>query len=92
MSIILEGKNGKQLSAELAVMSELAAQQKGTVADSAPVELLDWYDLNNELILVLERPVPCQDLFEYCSEKGGYLDEAEAKVSCFCVWMHACML
>uniref|UniRef100_A0A3Q3EUX4 Serine/threonine-protein kinase n=1 Tax=Labrus bergylta TaxID=56723 RepID=A0A3Q3EUX4_9LABR len=48
---------------------------------SASVSLLDWYDLDEELILVLERPVPSKDLLNYTRDKGGALQEEEAKVS-----------
>ena len=47
----------------------------------AAVELLDWYELDQELIIVLERPVPVVELFEYIQERGGYLPEDQAKVS-----------
>ncbi|XP_070700194.1 serine/threonine-protein kinase pim-1-like [Pempheris klunzingeri] len=69
-------ENGRELSVEVAVMLKLAAGA-GT---SAPVSLLDWYDLERELILVLERPVPSQDLFKYIQVNGGSLQEEEAKV------------
>lgn len=48
---------------------------------SAVVNLLDWYDLDYELILVLERPVPCMDLIDYMNSKESFLQEQEAKVS-----------
>uniref|UniRef100_A0A4W6DQE9 Serine/threonine-protein kinase n=1 Tax=Lates calcarifer TaxID=8187 RepID=A0A4W6DQE9_LATCA len=48
---------------------------------SAPVSLLDWYDLGQELILVMERPVPSEDLLKYTEFNGGTLQEEEAKVS-----------
>lgn len=57
---------------------------------SAPVALLDWYDLGQELILVLERPVPCKDLHEYCQDNGGSLVEEQAKVNSVCVCIHPC--
>ncbi|XP_067451475.1 serine/threonine-protein kinase pim-1-like [Thunnus thynnus] len=65
-------KNGKQLSVEVAVMLKLG------MTESA-VSLLDWYDLDKELILVLERPVPSVDLFDY-NEANGCLKEEEAKI------------
>uniref|UniRef100_A0A3B4YH28 non-specific serine/threonine protein kinase n=1 Tax=Seriola lalandi dorsalis TaxID=1841481 RepID=A0A3B4YH28_SERLL len=40
-----------------------------SLGTSAPVSLLDWYDLGQKLILVLERPVPCEDLFTYLEVK-----------------------
>uniref|UniRef100_A0A671TP39 non-specific serine/threonine protein kinase n=1 Tax=Sparus aurata TaxID=8175 RepID=A0A671TP39_SPAAU len=67
-------KNGKQLSVEVAIMMKL----EGT---SAPVSLLDWYDLDLELVLVMERPVPAIDLSDYIEVNGGSLSEEKAKVS-----------
>uniref|UniRef100_A0A3B4Y9A5 non-specific serine/threonine protein kinase n=1 Tax=Seriola lalandi dorsalis TaxID=1841481 RepID=A0A3B4Y9A5_SERLL len=52
-----------------------------SLGTSAPVSLLDWYDLGQKLILVLERPVPCEDLFTYLEVKRGTIQEEEAKVS-----------
>ena len=42
---------------------------------------LDWFKLDQELILVQERPVPSTDLLRYMKTKGGLLQEQEAKVS-----------
>ncbi|XP_018548135.1 serine/threonine-protein kinase pim-2 [Lates calcarifer] len=72
--------NGRQLSVEVAVMLKLAAKNNGSVGTSAPVSLLDWYDLGKELILVQERPVPCEDLLQYIEDNGGSLQEDEAKI------------
>ncbi|XP_076607162.1 serine/threonine-protein kinase pim-2-like [Chaetodon auriga] len=47
---------------------------------SAAVALLDWYDLVDELILVLERPVPCMDLLDYTASRGYSLQEYRAKI------------
>ncbi|XP_075948871.1 serine/threonine-protein kinase pim-1-like [Anarhichas minor] len=66
-----------RISAEVTIMSKLAAKSEGT---SAPVSLLDCYKLDQELILVLERPIPAKDLFDHIKTNGGPLDEEEAKV------------
>ncbi|XP_037629757.1 serine/threonine-protein kinase pak-2-like isoform X7 [Sebastes umbrosus] len=50
------------LPTEVALLLYLNPAGAGT---SAVVGLLDWYNLDNELILVLERPVPCMDLYDY---------------------------
>ncbi|KAM7373925.1 hypothetical protein PAMP_006613 [Pampus punctatissimus] len=71
-------KNGKQLSVEVAVMLKL--RQTASKGPSAPVSLLDWYDLKQELVLVLERPVPAVDLYKYTEAHGGSLEEEEAKI------------
>ncbi|XP_018544821.1 serine/threonine-protein kinase pim-2-like [Lates calcarifer] len=68
-----------------AVPLEVALTLKATggpesTGSSAIISLLDWYDLDQELILVLERPVPCVDLSQYVKENGGSLQEHEAKI------------
>ncbi|XP_056264862.1 serine/threonine-protein kinase pim-1-like [Pseudoliparis swirei] len=71
---------GRQLSVEVAVMLRLQEETRGSVGAYAPVSLLDWYDLGQELILVLERPIPAVDLFHYVEGNGGSLPEEEAKI------------
>ncbi|XP_072231741.1 serine/threonine-protein kinase pim-1-like, partial [Leuresthes tenuis] len=73
-------KNGRQISVEVAVMLKLESSTASSVGHSAPVSLLDWYDLQQELILVLERPMPAEDLAHYIEEHGGSLQEDEAKI------------
>ncbi|XP_031142845.1 serine/threonine-protein kinase pim-1-like [Sander lucioperca] len=70
--------NGNQLSVEVAVMLNLASGTSG--ASGSAVSLLDWYDLNQELILVLGRPVPSKDLSKYIEGRGSSLPEDEAKI------------
>ena len=62
----------------------------GSDGQSAAISLLDWYALEHELILVLERPAYSLDLHKYLQINGGSLPEHEAKVlrlcgGCFCV-------
>ncbi|XP_022069327.2 serine/threonine-protein kinase pim-1-like [Acanthochromis polyacanthus] len=73
-------KNGKLISVEVAIMKRLGGGSAGSAGKSAPVALLDFYDLQQQLILVLERPVPAQDLLQYIMENGGCLEEEEAKI------------
>ncbi|XP_039463627.1 serine/threonine-protein kinase pim-2-like [Oreochromis aureus] len=61
-------------------MVKLAGEAEGSVGISAPVSLLEWFDLGKELILVLERPVPAVDLQKYKAENGRTLTEDKAKV------------
>ncbi|XP_030592540.1 serine/threonine-protein kinase pim-2-like [Archocentrus centrarchus] len=42
---------------------------------SAAVSLLDWYDLEQEVLLVMERPFPCVSLLKYMENSGGPLKE-----------------
>jgi len=62
---------------EVALMLKLQPAAEET---STAVTLLDWYDLDLELILVLERPVPCMDLIDYSNSIGYHLPVDEAKV------------
>ncbi|XP_034411783.1 serine/threonine-protein kinase pim-1-like [Cyclopterus lumpus] len=71
---------GREISIEVAVMMRLQEEKSGSVGASAPISLLDWYDLGQELILVLERPVPAVDLYEYILANKGPLPEEEAKI------------
>ncbi len=43
--------------------------------------IVHWYDLKDEVILVLERPAPCQDLIEHLRKTESGLPEHEVKVS-----------
>ncbi|XP_034403171.1 serine/threonine-protein kinase pim-2-like [Cyclopterus lumpus] len=61
---------------EVALILKLRPAAEGT---STVVTLLDWYDIDLELILVLERPVPCMDLVEFINSKDYSLPEHEAK-------------
>nr|XP_054592902.1 serine/threonine-protein kinase pim-1-like [Nothobranchius furzeri] len=72
-------ENGQQLSVEVAVMLKLQKEETSSVGKSAPVSLLDWYDLNEEQILVLERPVPAVDLSQFIENNKGPLQENQAK-------------
>uniref|UniRef100_A0A665T9R3 non-specific serine/threonine protein kinase n=1 Tax=Echeneis naucrates TaxID=173247 RepID=A0A665T9R3_ECHNA len=72
---------GYRKSDSLPVSQTYILIKNESVGTSVSVSLLDWYELENELILVLERPVPCDDLFTYILLNGGALEESEAKVS-----------
>lgn len=85
--VMFQDYKGQRLAAEVAVMLKLGNGKEGSVGTSAPVSLLDWYNTDEELILVLERPVPSEDLFEYINNKEDDLDEKEAKVSCWRIFV-----
>nr|XP_046236746.1 serine/threonine-protein kinase pim-2-like isoform X1 [Scatophagus argus] len=73
--------NGKVFNVILEVALMLkAADLPGSIGRSTVVSLLDWYHLDEELILVMERPTCCMDLCSYLKSRGGYLDEHEAKM------------
>ena len=75
---MFQDENGKELPMEVAIMLKLAVGTKGSVGTSAPVSLLDWCDQKKDVLLVLERPVPCEDLKLYTQR--GCLKEDETKV------------
>uniref|UniRef100_A0A8C2XKB4 Protein kinase domain-containing protein n=1 Tax=Cyclopterus lumpus TaxID=8103 RepID=A0A8C2XKB4_CYCLU len=58
------------------VLSHTYRHTQSTVRKSH-VDLLDWYIVDEELILVLERPMPAVDLSNYIESKGGHLKEKE---------------
>uniref|UniRef100_A0A3Q0R7G5 non-specific serine/threonine protein kinase n=1 Tax=Amphilophus citrinellus TaxID=61819 RepID=A0A3Q0R7G5_AMPCI len=51
-----------------------------SVGTRAAVSILDWYDLEQEVLLVMERPVPCVNLLTYMQNSVGPLEEHVAKV------------
>lgn len=44
------------------------------------IQLLDWKDQGEYYTMVLERPIPCEDLFDFVTRHGGRIDERIAKV------------
>uniref|UniRef100_A0A8C2E6R3 non-specific serine/threonine protein kinase n=1 Tax=Cyprinus carpio TaxID=7962 RepID=A0A8C2E6R3_CYPCA len=48
---------------------------------SAPqiIQLLDWEDDTDHYVMVMERPIPCMDLFSFVDHHGGSLDEGMAR-------------
>ncbi|XP_048041683.1 aurora kinase A-like isoform X2 [Megalobrama amblycephala] len=43
------------------------------------IELLDWQDQPDQYIMILERPSPCQDLWDFLESHGGTLNEDTAR-------------
>uniref|UniRef100_A0A3B5QBC3 non-specific serine/threonine protein kinase n=1 Tax=Xiphophorus maculatus TaxID=8083 RepID=A0A3B5QBC3_XIPMA len=77
-------ENGREMALEVAIMLKLKNLTSSSSGQLATVSLLDWYELEEELLIVMERPTPSQDLNDYLDENGGCLNEEESKVSC---WM-----
>ncbi|XP_062374449.1 serine/threonine-protein kinase pim-1-like [Sardina pilchardus] len=66
---------GEQLPLEVALM---------TIVSRPPecpniLKLVEWFSLPIMFILILERPMPCMDLYEYCETLGGQLTESQGK-------------
>ncbi|XP_068191536.1 serine/threonine-protein kinase pim-2-like [Antennarius striatus] len=70
--------DAKQRSVPLEVALMLKLRSEG--GTRGVVALLDWYDLKNQLVLVLERPLHCMDLLEYMERLTSPLEECEAKI------------
>ncbi|XP_056293324.1 serine/threonine-protein kinase pim-2-like [Pseudoliparis swirei] len=76
-AFIHEDSDGNQVPMEVAILQKLAEESE---RHSAMITILDWYDVDEELVIVLERPIPAVDLGVYIKLKGGYLQETEAKI------------
>ncbi|XP_035030775.1 serine/threonine-protein kinase pim-2-like [Hippoglossus stenolepis] len=73
--------NGKKHQVPLEVLIMMtAAGPAGLLGKSAVVQFADWYDLGEEVFLVMERPVPSVDLFDHLQDNCGQLDEHRAKI------------
>ncbi|KAF3847173.1 hypothetical protein F7725_020201, partial [Dissostichus mawsoni] len=57
-----------------------AGDGPGSVGKSATVSLLDWYSFDEEVLVIMERPVSSVDLWNHLNENGGALSEDQAKV------------
>ncbi|XP_054893749.1 serine/threonine-protein kinase pim-1-like [Poeciliopsis prolifica] len=73
-------ENGRKMALEVAIMLKLRNLTTSSSGQLAMVSLLDWYELEEELLLVMERPMPSEDLFVYLDEHEGCLNEEEAKI------------
>ncbi|XP_066568661.1 serine/threonine-protein kinase pim-1-like [Amia ocellicauda] len=67
--------NTVRLPRELIIMLMVGTD----TASSGVIQLLDWYQLPEEVLLVQERPDPCKDLFKYAVDQGDCLEESEAR-------------
>ncbi|XP_040004695.1 serine/threonine-protein kinase pim-2-like [Xiphias gladius] len=76
--VVLKGKIYR-IPMEVFLMLQVGAGPS-SAGKSAAVSLLDWYDLDEEVLLVMERPVSSVDLLTYMDDNDGPLDEDTAKV------------
>ncbi|XP_026113505.1 serine/threonine-protein kinase pim-2-like isoform X1 [Carassius auratus] len=65
----------KRLPMEIGLM--LMANNGPSV--SQIIKLFDWEDDKDHYVIVMERPVPCVDLFSFLKLCGGSLDEGKAR-------------
>ncbi|MEQ2201100.1 hypothetical protein XENOCAPTIV_007558 [Xenoophorus captivus] len=78
-NVVLKHRDEKdsELALEVVIMLKL---RTAIVGQPSILFLLDWYDLDQELILVMERPIPAEDLSQYLTDHRGSLKEKEAKI------------
>ncbi|XP_027131755.1 serine/threonine-protein kinase pim-1 [Larimichthys crocea] len=74
--MLLDG-NITMVPLEVALLLSLKPAESET---SAVVTLLDWFDLRDVLILILERPDPSMDLFDYIHSRQDPMKEHKAKI------------
>jgi len=70
--------NGHKVPSEIALMLKMQKSGQTSRGSQHVVKLLDWFQLQSCWILVLERPLRCQDLFDYITQQK-YLDEETAR-------------
>ena len=56
--------NGKRVPMEVCLMNMVSGSTPGVI------RLIDCYERHDSFIIIMERPEPCKDLFDFITEKG----------------------
>ncbi|KAF3703760.1 Serine/threonine-protein kinase pim-2 [Channa argus] len=71
--------NGVMCQVPIEVLLLLKVAGPESVGRTGVVSILDWYDLEQEVLVIMERPVPSVDLLNYLDINDGPLKEDMAK-------------
>ncbi|XP_047196234.1 serine/threonine-protein kinase pim-1 [Hippoglossus stenolepis] len=79
-TLTLVSNKGRYLIPHEVLLMVRVASVPGSGDKSAAVSFIEWYNLDQEIILIMERPVPAVDLSAYIQCNGHQLDEGTAKI------------
>ncbi|XP_030589532.1 serine/threonine-protein kinase pim-2-like isoform X2 [Archocentrus centrarchus] len=75
--MVFNGKTYK-IPLEVLLMQKVGGEPL-SVGTSPAISMLDYFELEEEVLLIMERPVPCESLHSYLENNGGPLDVHVAK-------------